>query len=90
MSKTRSKSTSLAGVSRHVLDDLPVKVEAVLGVVQIKLGELSNLQPGDNFMIDRHLGDPVELKVNGVTVAYGELVAVEDKFGVRIKDIAGE
>lgn len=90
MSKAAPKDPRLAGVARRVLDDLPVVVEAVLGAVEIKVGELSNLQPGDSFMIDRRFGDPVELRVNGVIVAYGELVAVDDNFGVRITDIAGE
>ena len=88
MSKTIPKNAIDQGVARSVLDDLPVTVEAVLGVAKVTVGELGKLAPGDNFTLDRALGDPVELRLRGVTIAYGELVAVEDHFGIRIQEIA--
>lgn len=90
MSKSPSKNSSTGGIGRSVLDGLPVTVEAVLGVATVKVGALTGLAPGDSFTLDRKLGDAIELRVNGVAVAYGELVAVGDNFGVRILEIASE
>lgn len=87
MSKKLTENNSGKGVAQSVLDGLPVTVEALLGVARITVGELSHLSPGDNFTLDRQLGDAVELRLNGVTIAFGELVAVGDKFGVRIQEI---
>lgn len=76
------------GVRRSVIDDLPVAVEAILGVAKVKVGELSRLGSGDVFALDALLGDPVELRLNGVVIAQGELVSMGDKFAVRIQQLA--
>jgi flagellar motor switch protein FliN len=78
----------LHGVRRSVLDGLLVTVEAILGVATVKVGDLSQLAPGDTFKLDAPLGDPVELRLNGVTIAHGELVSFENRFAVRIKALA--
>lgn len=78
------------GVKSTVLDALPVSVEAILGVARIPIGELTRLSPGDVFTLDSLLGDPVELRLNGETIAFGELVSHEDNFAVRIQAIARE
>ena len=88
MIKKLAENNSGKGIAQTVLDDLQVTVEALLGVARITVGELSQLSPGDNFTLDRQLGDAVELRLNGVTVAFGELVTVGDNFGVRIQKIA--
>lgn len=77
-------------VSQTVLDGLPITVEAVLGVAEVRVGELTKLAKGDSFTLDRKLSEAVELKLNGVTIAYGEIVAVDDKFGIRIQEIVSE
>ena len=79
-----------SGVTRTVLDELPVTVEAVLGIAQVRVGELTQLKRGDSFTLEQSLADPVELRLNGVTIAYGELVAVGENFGVRIEKIVSE
>ena len=78
------------GITRSVIDDLPVSVEAVLGITDVTVGALTRLKSGDTFSLDSRLGDPVQLRVNGTIVAYGELVAVADNFAVRIHQIARE
>lgn len=79
---------SADGVSRSVIDNLPVKIEAILGVAEVKVGELSQLAPGETFKLDSLLGDAVQLRLNGSVIAYGELVSVGDNFAVRIQSIA--
>lgn len=61
-----------------------------MGVARIPIGELTRLVPGDVFTLDSLLGDPVELRLNGETIAFGELVSHEDNFAVRIQAIAHE
>lgn len=89
MTKAQSTSSSNTGVDRSVLDGLPVTIEAVLGVAEVTVGELTSLAAGDSFALDRKLGEAVSLRLNGVTIAHGELVSVGDRFGVRITAVAG-
>ncbi|MFA5487783.1 MAG: type III secretion system cytoplasmic ring protein SctQ [Candidimonas sp.] len=66
-------------------DDVPVALDFDLGARRLPLGELRRLQPGDVFDLQRPLEDgPVRVRVNGVTVAYGELVDVDGRIGVRL------
>lgn len=88
MSDTDNSPSSRRRVGRSVLDDLPVAVEAVLGVAQVKVGDLSTLDAGDVFTLDAKLGDPVELRLNGVAIAHGELVSMGEHFAVRIQKVA--
>lgn len=76
------------GVSRNVLDNLPVTVEAILGFAEMTVGELGRLAPGETVKLVSLLGDPVQLRLNGAVIAYGELVSVGDNFAVRIQSIA--
>lgn len=80
--------TSPPGARREVIDALPVIVEAILGVAEIRIGELRSLVPGDVFSLDARLCDPVALRLNGEVIAYGELVSMEDRFAVRIQAVA--
>jgi flagellar motor switch protein FliN len=70
-----------------VLDTVKVDVEAFVGTALLTLGEISNCQPGTVVTLDRTIADLVELRVNGLCVAVGELVSVGDQFGVRISKI---
>jgi flagellar motor switch protein FliN/FliY len=89
--KTSGQSADSArDVVRTAIDGLPVRVEAVLGAANVKVGELSSLKPGDSFPLESLLGDPVSLRLNGKTIAYGELVSMGDNFAVRIQAIAQE
>lgn len=90
METARQLSSRDEGVRPSVLDDLPVGVEAILGIATVKIGELSRLTAGDVFTLDTLLGDGVELRLNGSTIAYGELVAVDDRFAVRILHLAAD
>ncbi|MEQ1540693.1 MAG: FliM/FliN family flagellar motor switch protein [Novosphingobium sp.] len=89
MTKGAPLGKNARDLTKTVIDGLPVTVEAVLGTTQMSVGEINRLAPGDSFTLDRAVGDPVELRINGVAIAFGELVAVEGKFGVRIAKVAG-
>ncbi|WP_448588525.1 flagellar motor switch protein FliN [Thermocrinis sp.] len=67
--------------------DLPLLIEVVVGSTTLSLGEILNLGPGSVVELDNLVEEPVDIKVNGKLVAKGEIVVVEDKFGVKITDI---
>jgi flagellar motor switch protein FliN len=67
--------------------DLPLLIEVVVGSTTLTLGEILNLCPGSVVELDNLVEEPVDIKVNGKLVAKGELVVVEEKFGVKITDI---
>ena len=76
------------GINPTVIDKVPVRVEAILGIADVVVADLSKLQPGDTFTLDSRISDPVELRVNGSVIAFGELVTIDGFFGVRIGSIA--
>ena len=67
--------------------DVRVDVWAELGRIQMPLGELLQIGEGSVIDLDRAVGDPVDLVSQGVLLARGEIVVVEDKFAIRIKEI---
>lgn len=77
-----------ADIRQVVLDTVSVQVEAFLGTATMTVGALAECQPGTIVTLDRLLADPVDIRVNGIAVARGELVSVKDRFGVRITSLA--
>ncbi|MEN3039733.1 MAG: flagellar motor switch protein FliN, partial [Candidatus Kryptonium sp.] len=69
--------------------DIPMHLEVVVGSTAMTLGELLQLAPGSVVELEQSVESPVDIKVNGKLVAKGEIVIVEDRFGVRIIDIIG-
>jgi len=67
--------------------DLPLLIEVVVGSTTLTLEEILNLGPGSVVELENLVEEPVDIKVNGKLVAKGELVVVEEKFGVKITDI---
>ncbi len=71
-----------------LVSNVDVAIETFIGAAIMTIGELNALQPGGVVALDAALNQLVELRVNGVTIAHGELVAVGDKFGVRITSLS--
>lgn len=72
---------------RTFIDRIDVTVEAVLGGATLSVGALNALTADSVVKLDAALGALVDLRLNGAVVARGELVAVGDRFGVRIAEI---
>ncbi len=70
------------------LRDIPMKIEGSLGEATILLKDLINLQAGSVIELERNISDTIDVKVNGVPVAKGEMVIVGDKIGIRITEIS--
>ena len=76
-----------AGVDPDLIGSVEVELEAVVGTARMTVAELMKLDKGSSVTLDASLEKDVELRLNGVAVARGELVAIGDQYGVRIIDI---
>ena len=70
-----------------LLMDVSLRVTVELGRTRMKLSQILELQHGSVVELDRLAGDPVDIFVNDRMVAHGEVVVVDDKFGVRITEM---
>ena len=69
--------------------DIPLEVSVELGRKRMSIREILDLGTGSIVELDKLAGEPVELLANGRLVARGEVVVIEDNFGVRITEIIG-
>jgi flagellar motor switch protein FliN/FliY len=69
--------------------DVKVKVTVQLGSCQLPMRDVLELAPGSVIQLMQHASDPVGLYVNDKLVAYGEVVVVEDNFGIKITELVG-
>jgi len=67
--------------------DIPLKVSVELGRTSVLIKDLLQLGQGSVLELDKLAGEPLEVLVNGKLVARGEVVVVNEKFGVRLTDI---
>jgi len=77
-------------LSRHGLDllhDVEMEVSAELGRTRMNVRDLLSLSPGVVVELDRAAGSPADLLVNGRLIARGEVVVIEENFGIRITEI---
>jgi flagellar motor switch protein FliN/FliY len=69
--------------------DVKVKVTVQLGSCQLPMREVLELSAGTVIQLNQHASDPVGLYVNEKLIAYGEVVVVEDSFGIKITELVG-
>ena len=67
--------------------DIPVRVTVELGRTRKTVGEVLNLSPGSVVELDKLAGEPVDVLVNGKLVARGEVVVIDENFGIRVTEI---
>ena len=67
--------------------DVQVELSVMLGSTRLPMKELLALAPGAILQLDQHAGEPVKLLVNGNLAAFGEVVVVDDRFGIKITEI---
>ena len=73
--------------SMDVLLDVPLEISVELGRMKMMVREVLDLGTGSIIEVDKAAGEPVDVMVNGRLVAKGEVVVIEDNFGVRITEI---
>jgi len=71
------------------LYEIPLSVNAELGRTKLTLKELLELGPGAIVELDRLAGESVDLLVNGVLIGRGDVVVVNENFGIRVTEIVG-
>jgi len=69
--------------------DVKVRVTVQLGSCQLPMREVLELAPGAVIQLNQQASDPVGLYVNDKLIAYGEVVVVEDSFGIKITELVG-
>jgi flagellar motor switch protein FliN len=74
-------------VNIDVILDVPVTLSMEVGRTRIPIRNLLQLNQGSVVELDRAAGEPLDVFVNGTLVAHGEVVVVNDKFGIRLTDV---
>lgn len=70
-----------------VILDIPVTISMEIGRTSISIRNLLQLNQGSVVELDRLAGEPMDVLVNGTLVAHGEVVVVNEKFGIRLTDV---
>lgn len=73
-----------------VILDIPVTISMEVGNTQIPIRNLLQLNQGSVIELDRLAGEPLDVLVNGTLIAHGEVVMVNDKFGIRLTDVISQ
>lgn len=79
---------SLADLRR--LSAVPVDLSVEIGRARMSVGETLELREGSVVTLDRMAGEPVDLLVNGTPIARGEVVVIDEQFGLRVTEMLGE
>ena len=74
-------------VDLDVLLDIPVTLQLEIGRTKVSIRNLLSYTQGSVVEMDRLAGEPLDLLVNGTLIAHGEVVVINDKFGVRLTDV---
>ena len=69
------------------LHDVPVELAVEIGRTRMTIGETLALIPGSIVSLNRLAGEPVDLLVNGRPIARGEVVVVDEEFGLRVTEV---
>ncbi len=70
-----------------VILDIPVTISMEVGATSITIRNLLQLNQGSVIELDRLAGEPLDVLVNGTLIAHGEVVVVNEKFGIRMTDV---
>jgi flagellar motor switch protein FliN/FliY len=83
-------ATAAQGASDSIIMNIPVEVQIVLGSAEMPVSELMALQKGSTVALNRRIGEPVDIVVNGRRIARGEITVLESdpsRFGIRLTEI---
>lgn len=86
-------SAPITDDERRKLDtilDIPVTISMEVGRTQISIRNLLQLNQGSVVELDRVAGESLDVMVNGTLIAHGEVVVVNDKFGIRLTDVISQ
>lgn len=76
-----------AEANLDVILDIPVTLSMEIGRTEITISDLLQLGQGSVVELERLAGEPMDVLVNGTLIAHGEVVVVDEKFGIRLTDV---
>ena len=82
-----SDAVTLDGPNLDVILDIPVSISMEVGSTEINIRNLLQLNQGSVIELDRLAGEPLDVLVNGTLIAHGEVVVVNEKFGIRLTHV---
>ncbi|WP_428771747.1 flagellar motor switch protein FliN [Vibrio sp.] len=93
LDELKDTSTPISDDERRKLDtilDIPVTISMEVGRSQISIRNLLQLNQGSVVELERLAGESLDVLVNGTLIAHGEVVVVNDKFGIRLTDVISQ
>ncbi|MCB5227772.1 flagellar motor switch protein FliN [Alishewanella sp. 16-MA] len=84
------KGNSLDKRKLDTILDIPVTISMEVGRAKISIRNLLQLNQGSVVELERIAGEPLDVLVNGTLIAHGEVVVVNDKFGIRLTDVISQ
>lgn len=81
------QAAGLGEVNLDVILDVPVTMAMEVGRTKLSIRNLLQLNQGSVVELDRAAGEPLDVFVNGTLVAHGEVVVINEKFGIRLTDV---
>lgn len=85
--KSGGQNGNSVGQDLDVILDIPVSISMEVGRTAITIRNLLQLNQGSVIELDRLAGEPLDVLVNGTLIAHGEVVVVNEKFGIRMTDV---
>ena len=87
MAPTPVRTAQAGQANLDLVHDVPLQIRAVLGKTIMPLREVVSLQSGTVFELDKLAAEPIDLYVNNILIARGEVVVVDDKYAVKISEL---
>jgi len=86
-SENSSESNSESDVNLDMILDVPVTMSLEIGRTKMPIRTLLQLNQGSVIELERGAGEPLDVYVNGTLIAHGEVVVINDRFGMRLTDV---
>jgi len=86
---TSADDSPKAEVNLDLVLDVPVNISLRVGSADISIRDLVRLVEGSVIALEQDAAEPMDVLVNGTLIAHGEIVVVDDRFGVRLIDVVG-
>ncbi|MFY0675786.1 MAG: flagellar motor switch protein FliN [Neptuniibacter sp.] len=87
LDELKDEGTPVSDPKLDVILDIPVTLSMEVGQTDIPISNLLQLNQGSVIELDRVAGEPLDVMVNGTLIAHGEVVVVNDRYGIRLTDV---
>ena len=87
VSDTEEGNSDISKIDSEVLQNIPVTVSVEVGRTSLKIRDLMRLAQGSVVELDRLAGEPLDLMVNNTPVAQGEVVLVNERYGIKLTSV---